>query len=197
MPLRPTLRRDEPPLPGGAGDLARQERASVLPLGAAQLPPARHGPGPEPEGGPGLRAAARGDPADLAPRLRGPRRPLHDVSPGRRGSVDEGGCRAAAASTRRPRTRPPRSTGSAARPATAGQGPATSTEEAHGTAPDAGPPMTPAAYLEAGLRPLPRFREPSPKRRSSRADGPSWRGPAASPATPSAGRRPSARRRLR
>jgi cytochrome c2 len=31
-----------------------------------------------------------------------------------------------------------------------GQGPATSTEEAHGTAKDSGPPMTPAMYLEAG-----------------------------------------------
>ncbi len=35
-------------------------------------------------------------------------------------------------------------------PCHGGQGVATSAEEAHGTAPDAGPPVTPASYLEAG-----------------------------------------------
>ena len=76
-----------------------------------------------------------------------------------------------------------------------GQGPATSSEEAHGTAADAGPPMTPAAYLEAGCGRCPPVKH-FPRRRCSPAAGSSWIAPAVSPVTPCAARRASAPRRL-
>ena len=52
-----------------------------------------------------------------------------------------------------------------------GQGPATSEGQAHGTAADAGPPLLPVAYVEAGLRPLSRDAKPSATPRCSRAAG--------------------------